>query len=214
MTLLNKFSRAAVTSFATFLALATMSTDSAKAALLKFSFEGDGANGYFIYDTDTEKDPEYINSGKSNVYRYSVRDYKVDVGPNGVYQGRQGDTILFQLRTEGAGIIVDREDQERDIFQLEVRGVQLEPQTDYSFLAPFYYPKDSFGGSTEQPTSVPSTAELVVYPVVRVPDRGQPAFVGTVQTRIERVPEPSSLAAVWVLVGAGFTFCRRQSQQK
>lgn len=202
MALLSKLAIAAAISAAALLAVETVGQASAQAALFKFSFEGEGANGYFIYDTSTPPDPFYIPIPNTEVYRGAVTEYKIDLGEKGVFQGRTGDTIVFFPRAE-SGII----GPEIDVLQLEVRGPDREPPSQFTLLNIFDYPKDSFGGSSALPTSVPSTATLNTYPYVAFPTTlGELAFKGTVDTRIEKVSELVSCFAffagiAWLILG-------------
>ena len=54
MTLLNKFSMAAITTVATFLAIGAVGKP-AEATLYKYTFRGEGASGYFIFDDTIQK---------------------------------------------------------------------------------------------------------------------------------------------------------------
>lgn len=210
MALLHKLSMAVVTSTATLLALGTLGMNAAEAALFKFSFSSEEVNGYFIYDTDTAPDPEYDSTPNSDVYRGAVKEYKFDLGEKGVYEGSSADPIVYLARNEyDPDVPVDGE---ADIFLFEVRGFDREPESEFSFLADFYYPKGTFGESTALPTSVPSSVRVEIYPNVQVPDRGEAAYIGFVQTRIEKIPEPASVSAL-LGVGAWLIFSRRQRRQ-
>ncbi|WP_017317774.1 PEP-CTERM sorting domain-containing protein [Mastigocladopsis repens] len=210
MALLHKLSMAAVTSAAAFLALGSFGTDPAQAALFKYSFEGEGVNGYFIYETETTPDPQYDSTPNSDLYPGAVVEYKVDLGEKGVFQGSTGDANVFFARSDLDSNIPP--ENESDIFELEIKGSDREPESEYTFLADFYYPKDSLGGSTELPTSVPSTARVDVRPNALATDRGASLFDGTVQTRVEKVPESTSSVAL-LGVGAWFILRRRQRRQ-
>jgi hypothetical protein len=204
MAFLNKFSIASAVS-AALLALGTLGTDPAQAALFKFSFEGEGANGYFIYDDSTPSNP--TNTPNLGEYYGAVTDYKVDLGDKGVFEGSVADTLLF-LNREGSGLA----DPEQDEFILFVKESDRVAESEYSVSARFIYPKDAIG-SYDLVTTVPNTAELKVFPFVDFINRdfGDSVFEGTVQTRIEKVPEPVSVSAL-LGVGAWFVF-RRQRRQ-
>jgi hypothetical protein len=209
MALLNKLSIAAA-STAAFLTLGTFGIDPAQAALFKFSLSSEEANGYFIYETDSAPDPQYDSTPNSDVYRGAIKEYKFDLGDKGIYEGNTADPIVFLARNQyDSNVPIDKES---DIFTFEVRGFDRKPESAFSFLAEFYYPKDTFEGSTELPTSVPSSVRVEIHPNVQVPDRGEPAYIGFVQTRIEKVPEPRLLPAL-LGVGAWFIFRRHQRQQ-
>ncbi|NMG09906.1 PEP-CTERM sorting domain-containing protein [Brasilonema sp. UFV-L1] len=204
MALLKKLSMAVVTGAAAFLAVGTVSTSPAQAALFKYSFEGEGANGYIIYD-----DAVTGLSENRNVEAYvdNVVDYKIDLGDKGVYQGTKGTSIVFLPRNED-GIPAP----EADEFELEVRGPDRQPTSEYTLVSYFVYPKGTFGGSTDLPTSVPSTATLQVYPYLDFPNTiGELVFEGTVYTRLEKIPEPGT---VFALLGVStLFFFRRQRRQ-
>ncbi|MEH2284366.1 MAG: PEP-CTERM sorting domain-containing protein [Nostoc sp.] len=204
MALLNKLSLAAISSAAALLVSVTLNIDTAQAALFKFSFEGEGVNGYFTYDDTAIGTP---NSPNSTSYYDGGYDYKFDLGEKGVFQGTVGNPIVFLPRTED-GVPYP----ETDDFLWEVRAVQRQPASEFAFVNYFHYPKGTFGGSTAIRTTVPSTATLDVYPNLDFPKtRGNLLYSGTVQTRIERVPEPALLPAL-LGVGAWFIFRRRQRQ--
>jgi hypothetical protein len=211
MTVPNKFSRAAVTSFATFLALATMSTDSAKAALFKFTFEGDGASGYFTFDDSAQK-IEPIGFGYLGEYDGSVEEYAVNFQGEIIEQGFKGlqqnihdeaRTIVYLARPENFGFDGTSEDDFILYIPPASRGQQ------YGLSVRFSYPEGTFSDSIAQPKTVPSTARVRAYPYWDFPNTtGNYTFDSIVQTQIETVPEPSSLAALLLVVGAGFIFCR------
>ncbi|NJM69502.1 MAG: hypothetical protein HC862_04355 [Scytonema sp. RU_4_4] len=203
MTLLKKLSIAAASSAAAFLALASFATDAAQAALFKYSFSSEEANGYFIYD-DSAQGTE--DSSISTIYYDAVKEYKVDLGDGEVYEGTTGNAVVFLVRQGQDGITAP----ETDDFLLEVRASQREPESQYSFVTYFHYPKGTFEESRELPTSVPSTATVDVYPNVDFPTTlGETAFSGTVQTRIEKIPEPALIFGL-LQVSAWLILCRRR----
>ncbi|NMG09907.1 PEP-CTERM sorting domain-containing protein [Brasilonema sp. UFV-L1] len=211
MALLKKLSMTAVTSAAC-VVLGTLMSDPAQAALFKYSFEGEGASGYFIYETETPSNPDYAAASDTtfNLYPDAVVEYKVDLGEKGVFQGSTGAANVFFARSDISSSIPP--EQESDVLELQIFGPDRQPQSNYTFLADFYYPKDSFGGSTKLPTSVPSTARLEVQPNATATNRGETLFTGTVQTRLEKIPEPASVSALFG-VSALFLLRRRQRQQ-
>ncbi|MUG91040.1 PEP-CTERM sorting domain-containing protein [Scytonema sp. UIC 10036] len=197
MVLLNKLSSLALTSTLTFLALAASSVNSAEAALFKFSFTSEEANGYFIYDDSIQGT---VLSPNSTAYYGAVREYQINSG-NGVFEGTNAAAIVFLPRQED-GILAP----ETDDFLLQESAVEREPQSEFALVSYFHYPKGTFSGSTEIRTSVPSTAQAEIFPNVDFPNTlGEVVFRGNVQTRIERVPEPALIFAllgvsVWFLV--------------
>ncbi|WP_335230205.1 PEP-CTERM sorting domain-containing protein [Nostoc sp.] len=201
MALLNQLSLPAISSVVALVMSATLNIDTAQAALYKFSFEGEGVNGYFTYDDTTIG---FANSPNATGYFEGGYDYKFDLGEKGVFQGTIGNPIVFLPRRED-GITAP----ETDDFLWEVLASQREPASPFAFVNYFHYPKGSFGGSTAIRTTVPSTAILDVYPNVDFPNSiGNLLYTGTVQTRIEKVPEPALLPAL-LGVGAWFIFRRR-----
>lgn len=111
---------------------------------------------------------------------------------------------------------LDIESPEIDRFILEVRGFQREPQSEFTFLANFVYPKGSLGESTALPTTVPSTAVAEIYPNVDFPvTLGEPGFVGTVETRIESVTVPEITPRLSLLaLGAWGVVSQLKKQRK
>jgi hypothetical protein len=206
MSLLNKLSLSAISNATVLLASVILNIDPAQAALYKFSFEGEGANGYFTYDDTAIGTPDSPNS---TVYFEGGYDYKFDFGEKGVFEGTVGNPIVFLPRAED-GVPYP----ETDDFLWEVRGNQKQPASEFSLVNYFHYPKGSFGKSTAIRTTVPSTATLDVYPNVNFPTtRGDLLYSGTVQTRIEKVFEPGLLPAL-LGVSACFIFSRCQRQGK
>ncbi|MGH8001866.1 MAG: PEP-CTERM sorting domain-containing protein [Brasilonema sp.] len=210
MTLLKKLSMAAVTTATAFLALGTFVTDAAQAALFKYSFSSEGANGYFVYDTDTAPNPEYDSTPNSDVYNGAVVDYKVDLGENGVYEGKTGDAIVYFLRSDVNPDIPT--EYESDAFELQIPGAQAGT----NILVDFYYQKGALGGSTELLTSVPTASALIDVKPFSTDGtdreaRGESVFRGDATTKIEKIPEPTSSVA---LLGAGAVFILRRRQRQ
>ncbi|MEH2078854.1 MAG: PEP-CTERM sorting domain-containing protein [Nostoc sp.] len=201
MALLNQLSLPAISSVVALVVSVTLSIDTAQAALYKFTFEGEGVNGYFTYDDTTIG---FADSPNATGYFEGGYDYKFDLGEKGVFQGTIGNPIVFLPRLED-GITAP----ETDDFLWEVLASQREPASPFALVNYFHYPKGSFEGSTAIRTTVPSTAILDVYPNVDFPNSiGNLLYTGTVQTRIEKVPEPALLPAL-LGVGAWFMFRRR-----
>ncbi|NJM69505.1 MAG: PEP-CTERM sorting domain-containing protein [Scytonema sp. RU_4_4] len=210
MTLLKKLSMAAVTTATAFLALGTFVTDAAQAALFKYSFSSEGANGYFVYDTDTAPNPQYAETPNSDVYNGAVVDYKVDLGDYGVYEGNTGDAIVYLLRSEVNPDIPPEYDS--DVFEFLIPS----SEAGQSIIVDFYYEKGAFGESTELLTSVPSSGALIdVKPfstdATDRDARGESVYQGNATTRIEKIPEPTSSVA---LLGAGALFILRRRQRQ
>lgn len=204
MVLLNKLSKAVLTSAVAFLTLSALGTDPAQAALFKFSFTAEEVNGYFIYD-DSAQGTEL--SPKTTAYYGAVREYKVDLGEKGVFEGTNAANIVFLPRAED-GLLVP----ETDDFLLQESAVEREPQSPYAFVTYFRYPKGTFSESTGLRTTVPSIAQAEIFPFVDFPNSlGEAAFKGNVQTRIERVPEPALISA---LLGISAWFILRRSRYK
>lgn len=201
------FNRLLIAASTAALVIGAVGLTPAKAALYKFTFEGEGANGYFIYDDSTPSSPTTTpNLGE---YFGAVKEYKIDVGDLGVYEGSVADVLLF-LNREGSGL----SDPEEDLFILFVRGSDREPESNYSISARFIYPKNALG-SYDLLTSVPSTATFNLLPYIQFDGEntnfGPTVFSGPVQTRITKVPEPASAAALLV---AGTWFILRRPRQK
>ncbi|MCF2146193.1 PEP-CTERM sorting domain-containing protein [Desmonostoc muscorum LEGE 12446] len=206
MALLNKLSLPAISSAAALLMSVTLNIDNAQAALYRFSFEGEGVNGYFTYNDTTIG---FADSPNATGYFEAGYDYKFDLGEKGVFEGTIGNPIVFLPRLED-GVTAP----ETDDFLWEVLPFQRQPASELAFVSYFHYPKGSFEGSTAIRTTVPSTAILDVYPNVDFPNSiGNLLYTGTVQTRIEKIPEPALLPAL-LGVGAWFIFRRRQRHGK
>ncbi|MGH8001865.1 MAG: PEP-CTERM sorting domain-containing protein [Brasilonema sp.] len=208
MTLLKKLSLAAA-SVAAFLALGSFGIDAAQAALYKYSFSGEDANGYFIYDTDTEADSQYESISNRAFYPNAVKEYKVDLGSLGLYQGTTADANIYLLSSDINPEIPAEYDS--DVFSLVVQSSDSN-----AFWADFYFQEGSFGQSVELPTSVPSAGYIDIKPNVTGgetrEDRGESLLRSSVTAKIEKIPEPTSSVA---LLGAGawFILRRRQRQQ-
>jgi hypothetical protein len=214
MALLNKFSIASAVSIAAFLALGTVGVDPAQAALFKFTFEGEGANGYFIYnDSDNQKIEPLGTDFPLAEYHGSVEKYSVNVGDI-VAEGTKGSqsniddearNIVYLGRRGSFGF-----DDVFDDFILFIPAASRNQQ--YGLSIRFTYPEGSFSNSSALRTSVPDTAKLRVYPYWDFPNTtGDYMFSGTVKTKIEKIPEPASVSAL-LGIGAWFIF-RRQCRQ-
>lgn len=205
MNLLTRVSLSAISSATALLVAATLNINTAQAALYRFSFEGEGITGYFTYDINAIGSSPL--SPNATGYPDGGFDFKFDLGEKGVFQGSVGIPIIFFPRREDG-----LQAPETDDFMWEVRAFQRQPPSPYALVSYFHYPKGSFGGSTALRTSVPSTAILDLYPNVDFPNSiGNLLYSGPVQTRIEKVPEPTIWPAL-LAVGAGFLF-RRQHRQ-
>lgn len=218
MALLNKLLVAATASAAALFTLVTMGTAPAQAALFKFSFEGDGANGYFIYDDTVQANdpPRATIDPASSIGEYddSIKDYYLNLGGDNVYQGDIADSIVYLRRGPDALTPAEQADPVDDfIFFIPADSDPNDQISGNSLSLIFMYPEGSFGSSIEQLESVPNTATALLYPNVDFgTGLGSREYEGTVRTRIEKVPEPASLSAL-LGVGAWFVLRRRQRRQ-
>lgn len=213
MALLNKFFINSAISVAAILALGTVGMQAAQAALFKFTFEGEGAKGEFIFDDSTPRIEPLGPDFPLAEYDGSVVSYSINVGDI-VAQGTRGSqqdihdearNIVYLGRAGNLGY-----DGDVDDFILYVPPAARGEQ--YGLSIRFSYPEGSFSNSVDIRTSVPNTARLRVYPYWDFPNTtGDYTFEGTVTTRIEKVPEPASVSAL-LGVGAWFIF-RRQRRQ-
>ncbi|MGH8001864.1 MAG: hypothetical protein ACREPR_21155 [Brasilonema sp.] len=205
MTPLKKLSLAAASAL-TFLALGSFGINPAQAALFKLSFSGD-ANGYVIYDTDTEAYSEEAQDLPSiQLYPEAVKEYKIDLGEYGVYQGTTANANIYFSRS-GVDTSIPTS-YEADVFGLEVLGSS---QEESALLVDFYYQKDAFGGSFDLPTSVPSNGLIDVRTAI-AGTYNESLFRGSVITKTQKIPESTSLSAL-LAVGAGFILLYRQRRQ-
>ena len=213
MALLNKFSMASALSVAAVLALGTVGINPAQAALFKFTFEGEGANGEFIFDDSANKIEPLGPNFPLAEYDGSVENYSVNAG--GILaQGTKGSqqdihdearNIVYLGRAGNLGY-----DGAVDDFILYVPPAARGQQ--YGLSIRFSYPEATFSDSVALLTSVPDTARLRVYPYWDFPNTtGDYAFEGTVKTKIEKIPEPASVSAL-LGMSAWFIF-RRQRRQ-
>ncbi|MGH8001863.1 MAG: PEP-CTERM sorting domain-containing protein [Brasilonema sp.] len=205
MTLLKTLSIAAASSAAAFLALASFATDAAQAALFKLSFSGE-ANGYVIYDSDTPRGDKAYPEANIELYPEAVKEYNIDLGEYGVYKGTTANANVYFSRSSVDTSIPTS--YEADVFGLEVRD---ENNPEATFLVDFYYQKDSFGGSFDLPTSLPSGALVDVRTASAPQEYNESLFRGSVTTRLEKIPEPTSSVA---LLGAGAWFILRRRQRQ
>ncbi|NMG09908.1 PEP-CTERM sorting domain-containing protein [Brasilonema sp. UFV-L1] len=218
MALLKKLSMAAATSVAAFLSLGTLGSNPAQAALFKYSFEGEGASGYFIYDTDTvgyqPLNTDYLRDYDGSVTEYSVT-FQGDTGEI-TETGKRGTqsqisdearTVVFISRPGNIGYDGNNEDDFIFYIPKALRDGQ------YGLSVRFSYPEGTFpsGDANTQPTSFPSTVRARAYPYWDFPNStGDAAFDGTVSVRVEKIPEPASSLAFLVVGGALFILYRRQ----
>jgi hypothetical protein len=173
----------------------------AEAATYKFTFTGAEANGYFIYDTAAkgEKKSPYMTQ-----YYGGGRDYKVDLGEKGVFQGTVSNAIVFLPREEDRILAKIRAQHDKqygkddehdvllpaDLFLLQVRSFERQPRSNYSFVSYFKYPEKAFNGSTKLPTDIPLNAEIEVFPKVDFPKTlGKAIVKAPVQTKIEKISD-------------------------
>ena len=213
MALLNKFSMTSAISVAACLVLGMAGINPAEAALFKFTFEGEGANGYFIYDDSANKIEPLGPNFPLAEYDGSVEKYFVNAGDI-LAQGTKGSqqdihdearNIVYLGRAGNLGY-----DGAIDDFILYVPPAARGQQ--YGLSIRFSYPEGTFSDSVVLQTSLPDTARLRVYPYWDFPNTtGDYTFEGTVKTKIEQIPEPASVSAL-LGVGAWFIF-RRQRRQ-
>lgn len=213
MVLLNKFLINTAISVATILALGTAGIRTAQAALFKFTFEGEGAKGEFIFDDSVERIEPLGSDFPLAEYDGSVVSYSISVGDI-VAQGTRGSqqdihdearNIVYLGRAGNLGY-----DGDFDDFILYVPPAARGEQ--YGLSVRFSYPGGSFADSVDIRTSVPSTATIRVYPYWDFPiTTGDYTFEGTVTTRIEKVPESTSVSAL--LAVGGWLIIRRQRRK-
>ncbi|MEH2160734.1 MAG: PEP-CTERM sorting domain-containing protein [Nostoc sp.] len=213
MGVLNKFSLPAISSTTALLLSVTLNINIAEAALFKFTFEGEGANGYFIYDDSAKKLEPLGSNFPLAEYDGSVENYSLNAGGI-IAQGTKGSqqdihdearNIVYLGRAGNLGY-----DDTIDDFILYVPPAASGRQ--YGLSIRFTYPEGTFSDSVAIRTSVPDTARLRVYPYWDFPNTtGDYTFQGTVKTKIEQIPEPASVSAL-LGVSAWFIF-RRQRRQ-
>ncbi|MEA5602793.1 PEP-CTERM sorting domain-containing protein [Nostoc sp. UHCC 0252] len=213
MALLKKLSFSAISSAAALLASVTLNINTAEAALFKFTFEAEGANGYFIYDDSAEKLEPLGSDFPLAEYDGSVEQYSINVGDI-VAEGTKGSqqdikdearNIVYLSRAGNLGY-----DGAVDDFILYIPPAARGEE--YGLSIRFSYPEGTFSDSVAIRTSVSDTATLKVYPYWDFPNTtGDYTFQGTVKTKIEQIPEPAPVSAL-LGVGAWFIF-RRQRRQ-
>jgi hypothetical protein len=197
----KKISVVLVIAIALFLFQGTITTSSAQAATYKFTFSGEEANGYFIYDTAAKGESK---SPYMTQYYGGGRDYKVDLGDKGLFQGTVSNAIVFLPREEDKVLAKIRAQHDKqygiddehnvllpaDLFLLQVRSFERQPKSNYSLVSYFKYPQEAFNGSTKLPTNVPLNAEIEVFPKVDFPKTlGNAIVKSPVQTKIEKISD-------------------------
>ncbi len=190
-----------VIAIAVFLFQGTITTSAAQAATYKFTFTGEEANGYFIYDSAAkgEKKSPYMTQ-----YYGGGRDYKVDLGDKGLFEGKVSNAIVFLARQEDKVLTKIRAQHDKqygkddehdvllpaDLFLLQVRNFERQPKSNYSLVSYFKYPQEVLNGSTKLPTDVPLNAEIEVFPKVDFPKTlGKALLKAPVQTKIEKISD-------------------------
>ncbi|MBD2565253.1 MULTISPECIES: hypothetical protein [Nostoc] len=186
---------------AVFLFQGTISKSAAQAATYKFTFTGEEANGYFIYDTAAKGETK---SPYMTQYYGGGRDYKVDLGDKGLFQGTVSNAIVFLPREEDKVLAKIRAQHDKqygiddehnvllpaDLFLLQVRSFERQPKSNYSLVSYFKYPQEAFNGSTKLPKDVPLNAEIEVFPKVDFPKTlGKAIVKAPVQTKIEKISD-------------------------
>lgn len=212
MALLSKLSVAI--GISALLALGTVGIKPAQAALFKFTFEGEGASGEFIFDDSTNKIEPLGPDFPLAEYDGSVEQYSINAGGI-VAEGSKG--LQQDIHDEARNIVylgrasnIYGYDGEVDDFILYVPPASRGEQ--YGLSVRFSYPEGTFSDSVALRTSVPDTARLRIYPYWDFPNTtGDSTFDGTVKTKIEKIPEPASIFAL-LGVGVWFIF-RRQRRQ-
>ncbi|MEH2307687.1 hypothetical protein [Nostoc sp.] len=197
----KKISVVFVIAIAVFLFQGTISTSTAQAATYKFTFTGEEANGYFIYDTAAKGETK---SPYMTQYYGGGRDYKVDLGDKGLFQGTVSNAIVFLPREEDKVLAKIRAQHDKqygkddehnvllpaDLFLLQVRNFERQPKSNYSLVSYFKYPQETFNGSTKLPTEVPLKAEIEVFPKVDFPKTlGKALVKAPVKTKIEKISD-------------------------
>ncbi|MGH8001867.1 MAG: PEP-CTERM sorting domain-containing protein [Brasilonema sp.] len=223
MGLLNKFSFAAAAGAAAFV-VGTAGSTPAEAAQFKFTFEGEGASGYFIYDKDTTKIEPPGSEGYLGEFDGSVLEYSVSFADGTSASGKKGSQA--DVHDEARNVVYlegpwdtfgGYEGTTQDNFILYVPPASRDSQ--YGLSIRFTYPEGTIGtysegttGANELPTTLPDSARVRVYPYWDYPNtNGGYTFEGTVRTRLEKIPEPASSAA---LLGVGTWYILRRRQQK
>lgn len=196
MAFLKKLSIAIALSAIVFLIQGIFDTASARADLYKFSFIGNEANGYFIFD-DSIRGGAPIRPDLLSEYDGSVVEYAVDIGSALADRGTQSPqrkthdearTVVTLLRPElvKASPNLPENSPQDDEFVLFVPKVAR--QSRFSLSVRFRYPPGTFSDSVAQPKKVPNTALMSVHPYWDFPrTMGPVGFETTVQTQIEKV---------------------------
>ena len=168
----------------------------AHAALHKFSFNGEQANGYFIFD-DSIRGGAPIRPDMLSEYDGSVVKYAVNIDDEISEQGSQNPerathdearTIVTLLRPElvKASPNLPQNSPQDDEFILFVPKVAR--QSKYALSVRFRYPKDTFQNSVSQPKKVPKQALMSVHPYWDFPrTMGKVKFEQPVKTAIEEI---------------------------
>lgn len=185
-----------ILSIAVFLSQGIINIAPAYAALHKFSFNGDNANGYFIFD-DSIRGGAPIRPDMLSEYDGSVVDYAVNVGDEISEHGSQSPkrathdearTIVTLLRPElvKASPNLPKDSPQDDEFILFVPKVAR--QSKYALSVRFRYPQNTFKNSVAQPVNVPHQALMSVHPYWNFPiTMGAVKFEETVNTVIEDI---------------------------
>ncbi|WP_373525991.1 hypothetical protein [Nostoc sp.] len=168
----------------------------AHAALHKFSFNGEQANGYFIFD-DSIRGGAPIRPDMLSEYDGSVVEYAVNIGDEISEKGSQSPqrathdearTIVTLLRPElvKASPNLPKNSAKDDEFILFVPEVAR--QSKYALSVRFRYPENTFKNSVAQPKKVPSQALMSVHPYWDFPiGMGKIKFEQPVRTAIEEI---------------------------
>jgi hypothetical protein len=205
MTFWKKVVMAVMMSVAVFLVQGAVNATPAHASMYKFTFKGDQANGYFIYDGSVEPNKNApFKSPYLAAYYGAGRDFEINLGDKGNFTGKMSNVIVHLPHLKEDAMLSKLKNQHdeqygddtydvtspADFILMQIRNYEREPQSQYTLATYFKYPSGTFHDSTASPTEVPSNAEVAVFPTVDFPKTlGKPAFIGNVETRIEKVSD-------------------------
>jgi hypothetical protein len=192
----KKFVIVSILSIAVLFTQGIIDNSQAYAAIHKFSFKGDNANGYFIFD-DSIRGGSPIRPDRLSEYDGCVVEYAVNIAEQISEHGSKSPkrathdearTIVALIRPElvKASPNLPKNSPQDDEFILFVPKVAR--QSKYALSVRFRYPKDTFKNSVAQPTNVPNQALMSVHPYWDFPrTMGPVKFEETVQTAIEDI---------------------------
>lgn len=196
MIFLKKLVIVSILSIVVLLTQGIINTAPAYASLHKFSFNGNNADGYFIFD-DSVKGGAPIRPDMLSEYDGSVVNYAINIGDTILERGSQNPqrathdearTIVTLLRPElvKASPNLPKDSPQDDEFILFVPKVAR--QSKYALSVRFRYPENTFKSSVAQPVNVPNQALMSVHPYWNFPiTMGAVKFEETVRTVIEDI---------------------------